>query len=78
MLLNYHIGCFVLVSMCAGDLVRLGLSSIRVVSCFSLQHGCYPNPVALNLQHTPKQEQNDQCGNSTAWSQAPDDGYINV
>ena len=23
-------------------------------------------------------EQNDQCGNSAAQSQAPDDGYINV
>jgi len=23
-------------------------------------------------------EQNDGCGNSTAQSQAPDDGYINV
>jgi len=30
MLLNYHIGRFVLVSLCVGDLVRLGLSSIRV------------------------------------------------
>jgi len=32
MLLNYHIGRFVLVSLCVGDLVRLGLSSIRVAS----------------------------------------------
>ena len=30
-LLNYHIGCFVLGSMCVGDLVRLGLSGFRVV-----------------------------------------------
>ena len=30
MLLNYHIGHFVLVSLCVGDLVWLGLSSIRV------------------------------------------------
>ena len=29
MLLNYHIRRFVLVSLCFGDLVRLGLSSIR-------------------------------------------------
>ena len=35
MLLNYHIGRFVLVSLCVGDLVRLGLSSIRVAG-FSL------------------------------------------
>ena len=37
MLLNYHIGRFVLGSLCAGDLVRLGLSSVRVAA-FSLQH----------------------------------------
>ena len=30
MLLNYHIGRFVLGSLCIGDLVRLGLSSVRV------------------------------------------------
>jgi len=30
MLLNYHIGRFVLVSLCVGDLVRLGLGSARV------------------------------------------------
>jgi len=29
-LLNYHIGRFVLGSLCVGDLVRLGLSSVRV------------------------------------------------
>jgi len=29
MLLNYHIGRFFLGSMCVGDLVRLGLSSIH-------------------------------------------------
>jgi len=29
-------------------------------------------------QHTTNHEQNDRCGNSTAQSQAPDDGYINV
>ena len=28
--LNYHVGHFVLGSRCVGDLVRLGLSSIRV------------------------------------------------
>jgi hypothetical protein len=30
LLLNYHIGRFVLGSLCVGDLVRLGLSSARV------------------------------------------------
>jgi hypothetical protein len=67
MLLNYHIGRFVLVSLCFGGLVRLGLGSIRVAElCYSLQHGHYSNPAAPNLQHTAKQERNDQCGNSTA------------
>ena len=32
-LLNYHIGRIVLGSMCVGDLVRLGLSSVRVTGC---------------------------------------------
>jgi hypothetical protein len=31
MLLNYHIGRFVFVSLCVGDLVQLGLSSIRLL-----------------------------------------------
>ena len=70
MLLNYHIGRFVLVSLCVGDLVRLGLSSIRrsiqLKPSFNLQHGHYSNPAAPNLQHTPNQEQNDRYGNSTA------------
>ena len=35
MSLNYHIGRFVPVSLCVGDLVRLGLSKL----CSSLQHG---------------------------------------
>ena len=30
MLLNYHIGRFVLGWLCVGDLVRLGLSGVRV------------------------------------------------
>ena len=29
-LLNYHIGCFVLGSLCVGDLAWLGLSGVRV------------------------------------------------
>ena len=58
--LNYQISLFVLGSLCVGDLVWLGLSSVHVAG-FSLQHGHY-----------------DQFGNSTAQSQAPDDGYINV
>jgi hypothetical protein len=65
MLLNYHIGRFVLGSLCVEDLVRFGLSSIRIAS-FSLQHGHYSNLAAPDLQHTANQERNDQCGNSTA------------
>ena len=45
--------------------------------CFSLQHGHYSNPATPTLQHTTNREQYDWCGNSTAQSQAPDDGYIN-
>jgi len=30
LLLNYPMGCFVLGSLCVGDLVRLGLSGVRV------------------------------------------------
>ena len=36
MLLNYHISCFDLSSLCDGDLVRLGLRGARVAG-FSLQ-----------------------------------------
>ena len=41
MLLNCDICRFVLVSLCVGDLVRFGLSRIRVAGCrlcFSLQN----------------------------------------
>jgi len=43
-----------------------------------LQHGYHSNPTTPKLQQTWNQEQYDQCGNSTEYSQAPDDGYINV
>ena len=33
---------------------------------FCLQHGYYSKPTAPILQHTAKQEQSDQCGNTTA------------
>ena len=35
MLLNYYIRRFVLGSLCVGDLVRLGLSSVRVAGLMS-------------------------------------------
>jgi len=47
-------------------------------SGFSLQQGYHSNLSTPKLQNTSNQEQYDQCGNSTAKSQAPDDGYINV
>ena len=59
--LNYHIGRFVLGLLCVGGWVWFSWSSIRAG-----QPGYYSNPTAPNLQHTAKQEQNDQCGNSTA------------
>jgi len=44
-LLNYHIGRFVLASLCVGDLVWLGLSGVRVVGFKTTdvviqQHSC--------------------------------------
>jgi len=39
-------------------------SGIRVAG-LSLQHGYHSNPTTPKLQHTPNQEQYDQCGNST-------------
>ena len=40
MLLNYHIGRYVLGSLCVGDLVRLGLSGVRVAGCCVLEIWC--------------------------------------
>jgi hypothetical protein len=42
------------------------IRNLQAEASFSLQHGHHSNPTAPNLQHTAKQEQNDQCGNSTA------------
>jgi len=60
MLLNYHIGRIVLGSLCVGDMVRLGLSSVQVLQAearFSLQHGYHSKPTAPYLQDTTNQEQ---------------------
>jgi len=51
MLLNYHIGRYVLGSLCVGDLVWLGWSGIRVTG-FSLQHGHYSNPFLKRPNHS--------------------------
>jgi len=61
MLLNYHIGCIVLGSMCVGVSVWLGWGDICVAG-FSLLHGYHPNPTTPKLQHTSNQEQYNQCG----------------
>jgi hypothetical protein len=47
-LLNYHIGCFVLSSLCDGDLVRLGLSGARFAG-FSLQNEHHSNIIPIKL-----------------------------
>jgi len=54
------------------------LFSVRCVLGDLVQHRYYSNLTAQNLQHATNQGKNDQCGNSTAQSQAPDDGYINL
>jgi hypothetical protein len=76
-LLNYHIGHFVLSSLCVGDLVLPILVGVRFQG-FSLQNEHHLKPAALKLQHTTNSEQGNQCGNSSTQSQACDDGYINV
>jgi len=50
----------------------------RLKHHFSLQHGYHSNPAAPKRQHTSNQERYNQCGNSTEYSQAPDDEYINL
>jgi len=53
-LLNYHIGRFVLDSLCVGDLVRLGLNSVRgivtdvVIQQYSLSFFKYYNDARSN------------------------------
>ena len=52
MLLNYHIGCFVLVLLCVGDLVRLGLSSIRVAVVIQQHSRKAPDDGYINVRNT--------------------------
>jgi len=47
-LLNYNIGRFVLGSLCVGDLVRLGLSRVRVAGCNT---GISTSPRGLCILH---------------------------
>ena len=60
MLLNYHIGRLVLSSLCVGDLVRLGLSSVRVAGCrlfvVNIQETVF-NYVCVHLEMSRKRGQ---------------------
>ena len=67
MLLNYHIGRFILGSLCVGDLVWLQPATRTPLK---------PSHTKSPTHNEPRTK--DRCGNSTAQSQAPDDGYINV
>jgi len=40
-LLNYHIGRFVLGSLCVGDLVRLGLSGASLTLCKNIHFSVF-------------------------------------
>ena len=60
----------VLVSMCVGISVRLGWGGIRVAG-FSLQPSHTETPTHIETRTQ------DQCGDKTEKSQAPDDGCIN-
>jgi len=74
----FHFLCAQHVSDCAVELPHLSFCSCFAV-CWrfgATRH--YSKLTAPKLQHTSNQEQYDQCGNSTAQSQAPDDGYIKV
>jgi len=46
-----------------------------LITYLSLQPRHYSSLTAPNLQPTANQEQNDQCGNATLQSRAPDDGH---
>ena len=52
--------------------------SVSVLQAEACNTDTTPTQPHRNLQHTSNQEQYDQCGNSTAKSKSPDDGYINV
>ena len=48
MLLNYHVGRFVLGSLCVGDSVRLGLSGVCVAGFSMFRTLTYPSPGACD------------------------------
>ena len=54
MLLNYHIGRFVLVSLFVGDLVQLVLSSIRVAGCNTDTTHTQPQQISSTQQNKNK------------------------
>ena len=53
MLLNYHVGRFVLVSLCVGDLVLLALSSICAEACNTDTAQTQPHQIS-NTQRNKK------------------------
>jgi len=53
-LLNYHIGRNVLGSLCVGDLVRLGLSSVRPHKISNTQRTENKTTDVVILQHSRK------------------------
>ena len=82
MLFNYHIGRFVLGSLCVGDLVRLDLFSIRVAACTTDTKRVRHHPHRTHdlrrtsQDHHPSKNsvQKTVCCNSM--SNAPDDGRV--
>ena len=76
MLLNYHIGRFVLDSLCVGD--WCGRFCVVPVLQASACNTDITQTQLHQISNTTNREQNDRCGNVTAQSQAPDGGYINV
>jgi len=67
MLLNYHIGRFVLVSLCVGNLVRLGLSSIRVAGSNTAQRNENKTTNVVIQQHSRKLLMIDILMSETRW-----------
>ena len=56
----------------------VGVLSVLQAEASARNTDTTPTQPHRNSNTTSIQEQYDQCGNSTEWSQAPDDGYINV
>jgi len=79
-LLNCHIGLL----FCKDGEFSVSVNLWCVVVCVWCDVDITPNThhytpqIYTNAKSSVFTEQNDRCGNSTAQSQAPDDGYINI